>query len=573
MSMIPSRSRGVSAFGQQQIAPLTQPESSLGQTLDAFVNETYYGVGSYNADEVGFDVYEAKLSGTPIDEEQFKSIAGNSGAKYEAGMTAEAAKLLVDYQNDRNLNSSVIINADGWKKAAGYATAFTVGVVEPKNVAYGVAGAALTGPVAALLPVGRSLSRISQLRRVAAMNGQRLARTAEEYKALAAAGAIDGFVGAALMEPSNRDTANTLQQDYTMADSLWNVGTSLAFGVGARTLPPFIADKWNKYKAKTPDVVALEVDTAVEQMATGRKVDVTPVEKIVDGEISAKPIAEKAATIEQFVRYTETPEFKARFNDSVSPDVKSEGGTPKQFFHGTSNTEFTKFNTNPEPRGVSAPQQVLGAFFTENPQRASGFAYDYQNVSPDGGNVRVVYLSPQKLYTLTRQEQADINSIGDRDLQIDEFMKLRKKLEKQGFDGVKLESLGGEGESIAIFSPEQIISAYGADDLDAITARLDAENKAIITKSIEDDINPRNDTAIDFEAAQAIETVEAQLEAASTTTYDDAIKAHIDELESMREQGMITNEEFGALGDMVNQLDDANMEQVMKAAYMCLTGV
>lgn len=548
MSMIPKRigdQASISAFGQERLSPLTQPEPTMGAVIDAMVNETYYGVGSYSADMLAFDVEEAKVSGTPIDENQFKLIAGNSGIKYEDGMTAEAAKLLADNQIDRNLNSSVIANADGVNKAAGYAAAFSTGIFEPKNVAYGAAGALLTGPLAAALPVGRSLSRISQLRRIASMNGQRLARTAEEYKALATVGAMDGFVGAALAEPSNRDTANTLQQDYTMADTLWNVGLSLAFGTGARTLPPFIADKWGKYKAKTPDVIALEVDTAVEQLATSRVVDVAHVEKIVDGEISAKPIADRA----NIIRNSEIPEAAEFDINKVS--YKIEPASAKDFSIGT-----------------DKPGRFIYKITSDNGQRENGFL-DIEKI--ENGNARIGdvvirgFDEPNGRLPISSMRDL-LNQVLDKHPEVTQFSGERVSGARMGGRHV----FGGGGIEIAQ-TLNSLIKRRN-DIINDATARLDRENKAAIAKSISDDVSPLNDTAIDFEAAKALEVAEAELEARGQTTYEDALKTYTEELNSMIEQGLVTDAEAEALQDALSQIDDAKMEDVMKATYYCLTG-
>lgn len=120
-----------------------------------------------------------------------------------------------------------------------------------------------------------------------------------------------------------------------------------------------------------------------------------------------------------------------------------------RLYHGTSASDIEQYNTKPDARGVSAPQSVLGAWFTDSPKRASGYAYK------EGGNVRPVEIDIKNPYTLTRLEAADINIKGRNP---DAYLALRHRLEKEGYDGVIVEESGGK--SYVAFYPEQIKSIF-----------------------------------------------------------------------------------------------------------------
>jgi hypothetical protein len=524
--MIPEKRQPLSAFGQENLLSKTQPEPSLGETIGAFVSETYQGEGSMRGSIAAMDIEAKMMQGTPIDEEQFKLIAGSSGAQYREGMTLEAAQALVNYTIDTNLTAQSIVAADGWKTAAGYAAAFGTGIVEPKNIAYGVAGSAVFAPFAALTSTGRTLSRISAMRNESIALGAKMARTKEEYKALAKVGAMDGLIGAALMEPSIHDTADTLQRDYTMMDSLFNLGTSVAFGTAARTLPPLIADKWNKYKGRTLDVITAEVDMSTSQLEAGKRINVDVVEKMIDGKLAGKPLAERVQAIRQTIRGQTDADILPPQNDALVPEIT---------------TEKPKSQDAVEYRKDIAPQTLEAL----------------QN--PDSWVVR------EKDTGKTVMEVADKAIV--------------EKLNTEKYEAVPInEHLANLNGTTYQLSPTAKLKAERvraaalgeAETIDTLTARIDADNKAAIEKGAAEDMSPMNDTALD-EVAMA--RLEAEMEARGQTTYKDQINAYMDDLARMKEEGLLSDAEEQTIIDLMEQYDTANMEEIMKSAHLCLTGV
>lgn len=146
---------------------------------------------------------------------------------------------------------------------------------------------------------------------------------------------------------------------------------------------------------------------------------------------------------------------KEQMSSWISGSVAvDEAGQPVTVYHGTA-SDFEEFDTRPEPRGVSSPQSVLGAWFTTSAERANNYAYDYKNITPKGGRIIPAYISLKKPYKMSMQELSDLTQQG-----ADAFLSLRERLETEGYDGVIVPSTGSkDGITYAVFHPEQIRSA------------------------------------------------------------------------------------------------------------------
>jgi hypothetical protein len=550
--MIPYQPRGAVAFGQESLYPLTLEEPTVGATMDAFIQEAYFGVGTGYADSVAESIELAKIEGTPIDEETFYNTYGQ-GRKYEAGMTYEAAQELVNYDNERKQSQEVIAGATNGAYIAGMTTGFAAGVFEPKNLAYGVGTSLLATPIIGGAVTGvKSLRRVQQLRRVSEM----ALVSRGSYGALTARGGAEGLVSAALMEPSNRYSADILQQDYTMADSLWNVATSAVLGAGLGAAPKFVQDKWAKFKGRTPDIITQEIDVATEQLITGQRVDVTPVERLEAGDIAAKPIAEKAAAVERVVRYTETPEFTSKM-EGANPKMYKEGA-PVRIYHGT-NKVFDKLDADGE-------RVIWGS---DSPDTSNSYA-----TSPEYSSVpRVdIFYSNMRNPLVVDAKGADWSQI-EFNRKIMDSDEIAAYAKKKGYDGVIIENvvddMNAEGRygntSYAIFKSENIIPAFGEGNIDTIASRLDAENKDALQKSAAEAVSPENDTAIDFDAARQID--EMVLEDNPEAEF----KTYMDEVRQMRKDGLIDEAEFTSLQDAMDNLNEADLEAIHNELYACLT--
>jgi len=252
---------------------LAQVEVSTGQVLGAFAEEAFQGEGTLFQDSRALEFEAAiKQAEQPLKEEDWKSGEHfRKGLNFHEGMDNQAAQILAETEDDRQERQLIIGKASGWQTAGGFGVALAAGVVEPKNLASGVAAAVLTGGIGA---VAVNSMRIKTL--LKSFN------TIGKYKRVAAIAAAEGFTAAAITEPSNRESSKTLQGDYTMADTLMNFGLSTILGAGFGVAGRAIKDRGRgkrlaeikAYRAEREDIAVKEFDTALGQMAEGKAVDV-----------------------------------------------------------------------------------------------------------------------------------------------------------------------------------------------------------------------------------------------------------------------------------------------------------
>jgi hypothetical protein len=518
--------------------------------MAAYIDEAWSGVGTAQADLTGMRVQEAERRGTPLDDIQYQeSEYYRPSVKYYRGMTQEAAKILADYSDDREQNAFIINSATTGQTIAGFAAGFGSGVFEPKNLAIGVGVSAVATPALGwVAPASMSVKRLIQMKRNMGNIGQRV------Y-----AGGVEGMVSAAIAEPSNRSSAGKLQQDYTMADTLWNIGTSTAFGAGLNAAHPmysYVSDKFAKHgAAKGSDILVTELDTATAQLSQGKKIDVSQVEAVMMPDIEKLPVARQAKAAEQFVRYTETPEFKARFEGSKA---LSEAGEPIRGYRG---------------RRTLDNQGREAIFFSDNPEVAN--TYSATQEYADVPNTQIAYFNMKNPLEVDAQgfDWHSIEFMGE----IMDSDQIAAYAKENGHDGLIIKNVVDDlnaersygDTSIAVFSEDQIISAFGADDLETIKARMTEERTIAARDSVTSDLDPDNDTALDIPAERSLNEAEALMsddDMAAVKDYED-YQARIAALE---DSGVVTAKEEldAALADM----NEADIEEAYKSLYACLAG-
>ena len=123
---------------------------------------------------------------------------------------------------------------------------------------------------------------------------------------------------------------------------------------------------------------------------------------------------------------------------------------PHVLYHGTTK-DFSRFNTSPEPNALSAARNVLGAWFTDSPEKANSFA----SVAPEGSNVMPVHLSVKNPYEMSRADLYRIETA-------EHAKAVRDALIARGHDGI-VSPMPGRGNPNAwvAFHPHQIKSAIG----------------------------------------------------------------------------------------------------------------
>jgi hypothetical protein len=572
-------------------------QANTGAALSSFVDESFHGVGTLYADRKAAQVEEANKTGSPLSFDDYKlSDDFRQGVGYYGGMTKESAKVLAEYSDEQAARGEIINRATTGQTIAGYGAALGLGVFEPKNLAIGIGTAAVLGPLGMAAPAVGRMRQLANLRRVGGGYGAKMG-----------AGATEGLISAAIAEPSNRHSAGILQQDYTMADSLFNVATSTILGAGLHAAPSFIKDRFTSSdKVKALDTSLAELDMATNQLVMGQKVDVSPVERSQDvfksdsvtaksgsrpfadidrkidtmndsqRELRMKMLDKKAEAaiitpremyereaISSVKRYIDSPEFKKKFEGSKAVD---ESGLPIRVYHGSPTAKtIDKFDLSRGGSNTFKGVDDVGIHFTNDPEIAQGYskADEYQKIDGD-----FVYQGEKK--NAARGIVAAHLNIKNPAIYSGELSVTKNSIDMAkalGHDGIIWDKGSGVKEFIA-FSPDQVIPAFVADDTLAIAKRIDAENKAALQKSAIDAMSPLNDTAIDTKAISQLDEYAAT---GADTTPEADFNSYMDEIRSMREQELITDKEFEQMLDAVDSLNEADIKQIHTDLYACLT--
>jgi hypothetical protein len=281
------------ALGQaNQRTQLFSPKTSV--VVEAGVEDAFQGATTLYADVKAQEVLAAERNGIKITEEDYKNDPElySEGVSWVEGMTRESALISKQVNDAARYRQQLFADASTRQAALGIAAGFGAGIVEPKNLAVGVAVSAAAPVLGTAGFLGNTMRRAYQLRKTATL-GQRVA-----------IGAGEGVVAGVLVEPSGRYSAKILQQDYTMMDSLFNVATSTALGgllpvagAGVGKAKTFLDAKVEKFRGRAGDVIAHEIDLATQQLEAGQRVDVSAVEAAEIGKIADAPIAKQLEAI------------------------------------------------------------------------------------------------------------------------------------------------------------------------------------------------------------------------------------------------------------------------------------
>lgn len=528
----------------------------------AYVGEAYRGVGTGYADFQALSEQQAEGTGKKLTEEEFKNNPDYHGLQWHDGMTDTSANVLKEFNDETRRRQAIIADSSSGQAALGFIAGFGAGVVEPKNLAIGVATSAVTGGLSELGVLGNTMRRLYQAKKAANI-GQRIA-----------IGAVEGVGAGVVAEPSNRYSAKTLQQDYTMADSLFNIATSTAFGAaipaGHHVLTeasPFIREKIDKFRGRTMDVVAAEQDLATQQFVNSQRVNVSAVEAHEVGNLVDRPVVQQAAAAERFVRFTESPEFKARFEGSKVVDTQ---GTPLRVYHGTAK-DFTSFDdskTGTNDLGLWG----RGHYFSATVDGPNSYALrqgDGARVLPSYVNIRNPLIVKTGSDFVTRLP----DGTSTRDLVGPNLdgSKIKSIAVKGGHDGVvQIKPDGSIGDVVA-YSAEQIIPAFGDKSLSDIIAQADTANAQTIAKHNAATIDPRNDTLIDYDAIdaaderKAIQQVEGQAEAEAYLQEAQA------EIQQMLDQDVLNEADLAEYQAALEELNATDTTDALNILHTCLT--
>jgi len=508
-----------------------------------YAEEATIGVGTAYADLQAFRIKEAEqsLESSSITEDEYKNTPElySEGIAWNENMTRESALITKEFNDAARKRQQILADASTSQAVAGFGVGFVAGVAEPKNLAVGVAASLALPGLGTAGFLGKNLQRAYQMRKTAKL-GQR-----------ALMGAAEGVVAGAAVEPSNRYSAKILQQDYTMMDSLFNIATSTAFGAGLPVASKLIGDKVAKFRGRTMDVVTAEVDLATEQFASGQRVDVRAIETAEIGKLADKPVAAQVKAAESFVRFNESPEFKARFEGSKVVDAE---GKPMMVYHGTTgdydNIDVSRF------RGGS----VAGAYFTPDTKSIFLTTMDINGIG-NGANIRPTYVdikNPASFADYQRIEKAQGKKSTPESI--------AAQMKKEGFNGYIDKEQYNE---IVAFDNSQIIPAFGDKSITGIIAQADTANAATIAKAQADALDPRNDTLIDYD------TIDAMDERRAMQSAEDDAEAYYQQAEAeirqMLADDILNEADLAEYRDALDELNSREPVSALETLKLCLT--
>lgn len=201
------------------------------------------------------EIPEAQLSPL-VDPEKLNERYGDLGLKFDKPERENVARILAEQKRAEMIRNDVIARGPRgvWATTAQFGAALASSALDPLNVASAFV------PVVGEARFAAWAGRIGLLR------------------ARALAGAVEGTVGAALVEPITYGLARRQQLDYEMADALLNVGIGTILGAGLRTGFGAIGDR-----IRGPQEREAVLKTALAQAIEGRSIDVEPVLRAPEG--------------------------------------------------------------------------------------------------------------------------------------------------------------------------------------------------------------------------------------------------------------------------------------------------
>lgn len=499
-----------------QIGVALQPSVTMRPTTErvtqAFRDEAIYGIGTLNADMLA---YEAKKPGQRISYDEWKaSPYFDESITYYPSMTIEGAianKEMVDFSKK---NAEIINRATLGQAALGYSHAFAVGLAEPKNLLSGVAASAVLSPIGGSAVIGlKSSSGLLQIYR--SMN---------RYGQLATRGFGEGLVAATLMEPSNRSSAKVLQQEYTLADTLWNVGLSSVLGAGISGAPAFIRDKVRRNKFNAADIVAEEIDVAMAQLAEGQRVDVSIVEQVRGGTGRIADASEVLSVIESI---------------SAQPLPKSFDIAP-----------LVEDAVNIKEMAIDLPDLISGAPIQKTTDHAISKSFAEAARERGASQKRIEYSeNPSSWIVVRNSDNAPV----------------LETFNKTVIDKINIEN----------YTPIPIVDyleSLNTNDLPEVVKSaqqsIESSKGARVLEKIEAAQKPEASTAIDVDGAKAMQRRVDELP--EIINYEQQFNNDMDKIRSMVDQGIIPESVFDEYMAAIDSMNEADITESLKTLENCL---
>lgn len=542
-------------FGESQDTQLFKPRTSAVVSADA--GEAYYGTGTYNADRALRRAEEAKQTGVKISEEQYKANPDlySEGIPWQEGMTEESAKELKQFNDAVIARRKIRAEASNFQSILGFGAAFAVGMVEPKNFTVGVAVSAGTAGLGSIGALGNTVRRAYQLRRSLKL-GQKVG-----------IGVGEGIVAGAIVEPGNRSTAKGLFQEYTLQDSLFNIATSAAFGgivpvVGAAAskLSPIMQSKLQRFRSKAAEVVADEIDMASTQKALGQVVNIEAVE--AQASLRSNVVHLKDEALANFmVIARDLPRMNFLIKKGISrlktvPQIAEELNPP--LFKFVKEIEQKSDNIQRFIDNLSAKKKIDDQ---EKIKQIEEIDIKIANLQRNMRNLGKRRKAEKQVLVDELIEYKDVLVQSIKDFQTPDIIRLREELVKN--DLAIRDKAVEIGETLKQARQEHALQKIAIQEMDDI-------NLNIIKNHNKNAFDYRNDTLINYDVIERGPT-KTQLEA-EIKQSDEYLDTTADaEIKSMRDQGIITQEEFDDYQNAVSTIPDKMTSKAMDVIKTCFT--
>lgn len=277
------------------------------------------------------------------------------------------------------------------------------------------------------------------------------------------------------------------------------------------------------------------------------------------GKLVDRPVSEQVRVAEAFVRFNESPEFKARFEGSKVVDTQ---GAPLKVYTGTA--------TDKELDVSFAKRENLGAglYFDKNTDVANIYA------AGNGANVRPVYLD---IKNPLRAESVDdaVRQLNEAGVKInkEEFLGLsaedmKSTLRKSGHDGLDYNGL------YIVQDNSQIIPAFGDKSLTDIIVQAESANTATIAKHNAQAIDPKNDAIIDYDVIDALDERRAIMEVEAKAEAEMYFQQAEAEIRQMLDEGTLNDADLAEYRKILEDMNESKKTtDALETLKLCLTGL
>jgi len=297
---------------------------------------------------IGKIEYQKHFNDEKISKEEFIRDYGDSGLEYDQNMTKELVTYLLERKKQRQINEYIIASGEGGLvEAAGlFGTAVLSSFASPTNIAL------------SFVPIGGQL---------------RWAQFAAKYGKLAGAvarGATSGAVFQAGFEPVIAYSRNLEQRDYTLEDSITNIGVSATFAGMVNVGAYGIGKLKDTLKSNLSDINLRDVYMARKQLDEGKHIDLDVPHKaksIYETGRNPELLEQKPEILEPKPELLEQDLDKASLNVAESPVPLTPIKAATEFIakHQSKKIGFKEFLRQTELRSKTIASELLCGFMAD----------------------------------------------------------------------------------------------------------------------------------------------------------------------------------------------------------------